>query len=297
MCHIELNMEYCTQDSGQASRASQGQNSINRLNFVSESSFSKQHSKTFIHMSTKSWKNVGHATTAQYWTPSSTSVRSTIAEHAVSNKNYSPPSYLRRPFGGIDLRSTSENVYRKATQHTSFLNRTTTLRNSMSASGLSFIRDIAESIPLPKSGAPNLITRRQKRPRAVDPLETYRLAIPTSPMLTSQTNTHTTSSSVNGAGSSSRGYQSVGRPEHARRKVFIDAAFNASNFGSTGCGMASGMGVLKAQSFYVDKNRPFGDGPVLFRGEAHSVPKFTNFSTKQTMRRTFLSPPVGRKKG
>ena len=94
------------------------------------------------------WTNVGRATTAQYWTPSATSVRSTIAEHAVSNKNYSPPSHLRRPFGEVSLQSTSETDYRTANQHTSFLNRTTKLRNSMSASGLSFIRDIAEAIPL-----------------------------------------------------------------------------------------------------------------------------------------------------
>ena len=30
--------------------------------------------------------------------------------------------------------------------------------------------------------------------------------------------------------------------------------------------MQSGMGVLKAQSFYTDKNRPFGDGPKSLKG-------------------------------
>jgi len=272
------------------------------------------------------WTNVGRATTAQYWTPSATSVRSTIAEHAVSNKNYSPPSHLRRPFGEVSLQSTSETDYRTANQHTSFLNRTTKLRNSMSASGLSFIRDIAEAIPLPSSDKPNYITRSHKRPPALNAIETYKqaandmltMASSSSSTLPMSTNDITvnklreqerqegtylgiskTSSGVIGSGSnssggsSSLGYQQVGRPEHARRKVFIDAAFNASNFSSTGLGMQSGMGVLKAQSFYTDKNRPFGDGPKVFKGECHSVPKFTNFSTKQTMRRTFLSPTNG----
>lgn len=250
------------------------------------------------------WYNVGRATASQNWTPSPTSVRPTIAQYTISQNKFSP-THLRQPFGEIPLQSTSEQVYKTANQHTSFLNRTTKLRNSMSASGLSFIRDIAETIPLPSSNKPNLITRRHKRPTRMDPLlvhstaaadaaavaatakkTSFSLTIPTSPIIK-------TTNGKYGAGhtSTSKGYQTVGRPEHARRKVFIDAAFNASNFASTGVGMASGLGVLKAQSFYTDKNRPF-NGPKIF---FQKTPKFTEFSTKQTMRRGFLTPPVGRK--
>jgi hypothetical protein len=188
--------------------------------------------------------------------------------------------------------STSETDYVAATDHNTFLHRTTTLRNSMSASGLSFIRDVAESIPLPSRDKPNLITRPEKRPRAVDPLASYKRAmtIPTSPMIAPRPQQSGGAAAASGGGS---GYHAVGRPVHGRRKVFIDAAFNASNNMSTGLGMSSGMGVLKAQSFYTDKNRPFGGGPTLFRGESHSVPKFTNYSTKQTTRRAFLVGKIG----
>ena len=121
------------------------------------------------------WSTVGRATVSHNWAPSSTSMRCTIAESAVAHKTYSPPKYLRRPFGTQQL-STSETDYVVATDHNSFLHRTTKLRNSMSASGLSFIRDIAESIPLPSSDQKNLITRPEKRPKAVDPLESYNRA-------------------------------------------------------------------------------------------------------------------------
>ena len=261
------------------------------------------------------WSTVGRATVSHNWAPSSTSMRCTIAESAVAHKTYSPPKYLRRPFGTQQL-STSETDYVVATDHNSFLHRTTKLRNSMSASGLSFIRDIAESIPLPSSDQKNLITRPEKRPKAVDPLESYNRAktmmittTTTSPMRIASLDAAsqqleggavTLEGEGGGGGRDVRaetgggsGYGSVGRPEHGRRKVFIDAAFNASNNMSTGLGMASGMGVLKAQSFYTDKNRPFGGGPTLFRGESHSVPKFTNYSTKQTMRRAFLVGKIG----
>ena len=246
------------------------------------------------------WNNVGRATTSQYWAPSSTSIRPTIAKYAVSQNKFSP-TYLRQPFGEVNLQSSSERDYNTASQHTSFLQRNNKLRNSMSASGLSFIRDIAESIPLPSFNQPNLITRRPQVPKRVDPYQIYQQSlkmkqttVPTSPLLTPNhptTNSNYGSVGLDASGTTSKGYQQIGRPEHGRRKVFIDAAFNASNNASTGMGMSSGMGVLKAQSFYTDKNRPF-NGPKI---HIHKIPKFTNYSTKQTQRRAFLSPTIGRK--
>ena len=40
--------------------------------------------------------------------------------------------------------------------------------------------------------------------------------------------------------------------------------------------MQSGMGVLKAQSFYTDKNKPFGDGPKSLKG---NVTVYLNLQT------------------
>ena len=274
----------------------------------------------------------GRATAAQNWTPSPTSVRSTIAEHAVANHSYFPPNHLRDPFGNTRLQSTSETIYTTASKHNEFLSRTTQLRNSRSVSGLSFVRDVAESIPLPADGQLNLVTRKpnqnelHRRTTAALAASTLynndpnnltgtfpassgeslsscssnsgaggtlarTMSLPVSPMVAPRRGV---SSAVIGKHQSRDGY-ALKMPEHARKKVFIDAAFNSSNFASTGAGLTSGMGVLKAQSYFTDKNRPFGDRPNLFKGDTHTVPLFTCFSTKQTMKRHFLAPRVGSK--
>ena len=267
------------------------------------------------------WAGAGRATASYNWTPSPTSVRSTIAEHAVANHNYFPPDYLRDPFGNTRLQSTSESIYTAATNHNSFLNRTTQLRNSRSASGLSFVRDIAESIPLPADGQLNLITRKpnqseldRRTQEALAQSSQFSYTKSSAALgsgLGGSNDSVSRSDTVNGPPISPmiapasklssaeignhRGAHTLQRPAHARRKVFIDAAFNSSNFASSGIGLTSELGVLKAQSFFVDKNRPFGDRPNLFKGESHSYPKFAIFSTKQTMKRHFLPPRVGSK--
>ena len=273
----------------------------------------------------------GRATAAQNWTPSPTSVRATIAEHAVANHSYFPPGYLRDPFGDTRLQSTSETIYTTASKHNEFLSRTTQLRNSRSVSGLSFVRDIAESIPLPADGQLNLVTRKPNQNElhrrttvALAASALYNndpnnmtttfsaasgdnginssisscsgtlsrtMSLPVSPMVAPRRDV---SSGVIGDHRSRDGY-TLKTPAHARKKVFIDAAFNSSNFASTGAGLTSGLGVLKAQSYFTDKNRPFGDRPNLFKGDTHTVPLFACFSTKQTMKRHFLAPRVGSK--
>ena len=184
-----------------------------------------------------------------------------------------------------------------------------------SVSGLSFVRDIAESIPLPAEDKLNLITRKpnqkelDRRTAEVlaksaiynDPSDdiysTKRYVnsgLPVSPMVAP----HRDQSSDVSLNRQSQGGYKLKRPTHARRKVFIDAAFNSSNFASTGAGLTSGLGVLKAQSYYIDRNKKGdlqGSRPTLFKGDTHTIPKFAIFSTKQTTKRHFLAPRVGAK--
>lgn len=209
------------------------------------------------------WHRTGRATLAASWAPSTTSLRSTIADYKTAHLGYARPRRLRNPHG-CEHHSRTEETFICSPNLKDHLHRNVALRQATSVSGISFVHDVAKSIPLPKPGQPNPLCHPPKKPQ----LRNFISPIKTSP---AASNDKIQPSPAAG------GIYALQRPAHGRSRVFIDAAFNASNFG---CSQRSQLGVLNAQSFHTSKVRPFGSQPSLFKGNAHSIPKFSIWNTK-----------------